>query len=115
MVVFLAVAAVILAVGVVLLIVHASDRRPPLRLPREMILEERGDELYDAVGPRPKSPVDRDAPSLDVISDGVPLRLDPQRLQGPRPPRGTPLVIDHDPSEHGPRPRDQGRDQGDAA
>lgn len=106
MVVFLAVAAVILAVGIVLLIVHAADRRPPLRLPREELLEERGDELYDAIGPRPKSPVDRTAPSLEVISDGMPVSPDPVRIEGPRPPmRGGPLMIDHDPSERGPAPR----------
>jgi hypothetical protein len=104
MAVFLGAAAALLIVGVVLLLSRAADRRPPLRLPREHLLEERGDELYDAFGPRPASPVDRSAPALEVHSD----RPVPETRAGPRPAppaRRGPLVIDHDPDEHAGGPR----------
>ncbi|MGY2049885.1 hypothetical protein [Methylobacterium sp. JK268] len=98
MVLILAVAAALVAVGVLLLLVRTTERRPPLRLPRESLLEERGDELYDAHGPRPRVPVDRDAPALDT--DGAPSpRALPHGGPPPMPPRRIPKVIDHDPDE----------------
>ncbi|WP_407518812.1 hypothetical protein [Methylobacterium oryzisoli] len=101
MVGILVAAAAILLVGIGLLIVRAGNQRPPLRLPREYALEERGEELYDVEGPRPASPVDRTATVLESGTD----RPGPEEVPAlPAPRRTPPLIIEHDPGEH----RDEG-------
>ncbi|ACA18909.1 hypothetical protein M446_4568 [Methylobacterium sp. 4-46] len=95
MVFLLAAAAVTFAVIILLLVLVAGDRRPPLRLPREHLLEERGDELYDALGPRPHGLVDRS----DAEPEAPAGRL-PGPAPRPAPHRSPPQVIDHDPDEH---------------
>ncbi|WP_287747698.1 hypothetical protein [Methylobacterium sp.] len=88
--------------GIGLLIARALSQRPPLRLPHEYALEERGEELYDVGGPRPASPVDRTATVLETGTEGpAPDHGAPPSLPRPTTP---PQVIEHDPGEH----RDEG-------
>jgi hypothetical protein len=102
MVGILVAAAAILFVGIGLLIARALSQRPPLRLPHEYALEERGEELYDVGGPRPASPVDRTA----TVLEAGPEESAPDQGAPPpsRPRRTPPQVIEHDPGEH----RDEG-------
>ncbi|AWN53800.1 hypothetical protein DK412_21090 [Methylobacterium sp. 17Sr1-1] len=105
MIVILAAAAALVFVGLVLVFAHGRGRRPPLRLPHEQELEDRGDELF--------RDFDEDLAGLleEAARQPAPSRVDPERLEAPDAPRSRPrggMTIDHDPAEPGlPEPGDR--------
>lgn len=105
MIVILAAAAALVFVGLVLVFAHGRGRRPPLRLPHEQELEDRGDELF--------RDFDEDLAGLLEEASRRPAapRAGPERLEAPDAPRLRPrggMTIDHDPAEPGlPEPGDR--------
>ncbi|MET7242538.1 hypothetical protein ABZT49_04160 [Methylobacterium sp. EM32] len=101
----LAAAAALVFVGLVLVFAQGRGRRPPLRLPHEQELEDRGDELF--------RDFDEDLAGLldEASRRPAPPRADPERLEAPDAPRLRPrggMTIDHDPAEPGlPEPGDR--------
>ncbi|WP_143132067.1 hypothetical protein [Methylobacterium sp. 174MFSha1.1] len=94
----LAAAAALVFVGLVLVFAQGRGRRPPLRLPHEQELEDRGDELF--------RDFDEDLAGLleEAARQPMPPRADPERLEAPDAPRLRPrggMTIDHDPAEPG--------------
>lgn len=77
-------AAVVLA-GILIAAASSRARRPELRMQRELDLAD-GDEegMIDSLRPVPASPIDRDAPIIDLtpIEDGRPGASDPPSPQG---------------------------------
>jgi hypothetical protein len=108
MIVILAAVAALVFVGLVLLFAHGRGRRPPLRLPHEQELEDRGDELF--------RDFDEDLAGLleEAARRPAAPRAYPERLEAPEAPRLRPrggMTIDHDPAEPGlPEPGDRGVD-----
>ncbi len=105
MIVILAAAAALVFAGLVLVFAHGRARNPPLRLPHEQELEDRGDELFR----------DFDQDLAGLLEEAarhpeVQPRAYPERLEAPDAPRSRPqrsLTIDHDPAEPGlPEPGD---------
>ncbi|TGD97137.1 hypothetical protein [Methylobacterium sp. 6HR-1] len=91
----LAAAAALVFAGLTLLFAHGRGRRPPLRLPHEQELEDRGDELF--------RDFDQDlAGALEQAARHPEMRHPvPERLEAPRHrPQGR-MTIDHDPAEPG--------------
>lgn len=115
-IVILAAVAALVFAALVLAFGHSRNRRPPLRLPHEQELEDRGDELF--------RDFDQDlAGALEQATRGPEAQAAfPERLAVPDAPRPRPqgrLTIDHDPAEPGltpdlpprrPGPRETGRD-----
>ena len=105
MIVILAAAAALVFVGLVLVFAQGRGRRPPLRLPHEQELEDRGDELF--------RDFDEDLAGLleEAARRPTPPRAHPERLEAPDAPRLRPrgaMTIDHDPAEPGlPEPGDR--------
>ncbi|AWN48452.1 hypothetical protein DK419_20560 [Methylobacterium terrae] len=98
MIVILAAAAALVFAGLVLAFGHGRARRPPLRLPHEQELEDRGDELF--------RDFDQDLAGLldEAARDPQAHRAFPERLEAPSAPRLRPqgrMTIDHDPAEPG--------------
>nr|WP_245239100.1 hypothetical protein [Methylobacterium platani] len=95
MIVILAAAAALVFAGLVLAFGHGRARRPPLRLPHEQELEDRGDELFR----------DFDQDLAGVLEEAArapePRRAAPERLEAPRFRPYGPMTIDHDPAEPG--------------
>ncbi|WP_157080801.1 hypothetical protein [Methylobacterium variabile] len=106
----LAAAAALVFAGLVLVFAHGRARRPPLRLPHEQELEDRGDELFR----------DFDQDLAGVLEQAARQpeahRAFPEQLEAPDAPRFRPqgrMTIDHDPQEPGltrPAPHDSTRD-----
>lgn len=98
MIVILAAAAALIFVGLVLAFGHGRARRPPLRLPHEQELEDRGDELF--------RDFDQDLAGLldEAARDPQARPAIPERLEAPGASRirsqGR-MTIDHDPAEPG--------------
>ncbi len=98
MIVILAATAAVVFVGLVLVFAHGRGRNPPLRLPHEQELEDRGDELF--------RDFDEDLAGLleEAANRPATPRVDPERLEAPDAPRFRPrggMTIDHDPAEPG--------------
>nr|WP_053078661.1 hypothetical protein [Methylobacterium tarhaniae] len=96
MIVILAAAAALVFAGLVL--VFGRARRPPLRLPHEQELEDRGDELF--------RDFDHDLAGMleEAARQPAAQRAVPERLEAPDAPRFRPqghITIDHDPAEPG--------------
>ena len=105
MVVILAAAAALVFAGV-MLVFGRGRGRPPLRLPHEQELEDRGDELFR----------DFDQDLAGVFEQAAHQPEVPrayERLEAPRPRPQGPMTIDHDPAEPGlPEPETHGSGPG---
>jgi hypothetical protein len=109
MIVILAAAAALIFVGLVLAFGHGRARRPPLRLPSEQELEDRGDELF--------RDFDQDLAGLldEAARDPRARPAIPERLAAPgatsHRSQGR-MTIDHDPAEPGLPEAADGRERG---
>ncbi|GJD52599.1 hypothetical protein OPKNFCMD_5365 [Methylobacterium crusticola] len=100
-VLILAAAVAVVLSGLAVVVTLARSRRPPLRLPHEQELEDRGDALFRECEPDIAGVLDRTAPVLEARTPAGPERLAPPEAEPPHGP-GT-LTIDHEPG--GPRSR----------
>ncbi len=102
MIVILAAVAALVFAGLVLIFAQGRARNPPLRLPHEQELEDRGDELF--------RDFDQDLAGMldEAARHPAALPIAPERLQVPDAEtfrtRGG-MTIDHDPAEPGLRER----------